>query len=314
MADRDLAVRPVAVVGPTAGGKSDLALDLAEHLGGEIVNIDAMQQYRGMDIGTAKVPVAQRRGIPHHQIDVLEVTEVATVARYQAAATADVERLLAAGRVPVIVGGSMMYIQGLLDGWSFPETDPDVRRRYEDELEALGVAHLHRRLGEVDPAAAASILPTDGRRIVRALEVVEITGRPFAASAPTIGEPRWGTTILALDRDTAELDGRIRERTRAMFADGLVDEVVHLREHGLAHGRTASRAIGYVQVLAALAGEYDMAAAEELTFIGTRRYVRRQRSWFRRDHRIRWLDAGEPALRDSALSAIGDTDPPRTLE
>ncbi|MET9200781.1 isopentenyl transferase family protein, partial [Gordonia sp. NPDC003585] len=140
------ATRPIAVVGPTAGGKSELALDLAERLGGEIVNIDAMQQYRGMDIGTAKVPIDQRRGITHHQIDVLDVTEVATVARYQAAATADVQRLLAAGRVPVIVGGSMMYIQGLLDGWSFPETDPDVRRRYEDELAAVGVAEMHRRL------------------------------------------------------------------------------------------------------------------------------------------------------------------------
>lgn len=298
------ATRPIAVVGPTAGGKSELALDLAERLGGEIVNIDAMQQYRGMDIGTAKVPIDQRRGITHHQIDVLDVTEVATVARYQAAATADVERLLAAGRVPVIVGGSMMYIQGLLDGWSFPETDPDVRRRYEDELAAVGVAEMHRRLRAVDPAAAASILPTDGRRIVRALEVVELTGRPFAASAPQIGEPRWGTRIIALDRDTAELDDRIRERTRQMFADGLVDEVRELMRHGLVEGRTASRAIGYVQVLAALAGEYDLETAEELTFVGTRRYVRRQRSWFRRDHRIVWLDASAPDLADRALDTV----------
>ncbi|MGP3705627.1 tRNA (adenosine(37)-N6)-dimethylallyltransferase MiaA [Gordonia paraffinivorans] len=296
-------MRPIAVVGPTACGKSDLALDLAERLGGEIVNIDAMQQYRGMDIGTAKVPEAERRGIPHHQIDVLDVTEVATVARYQQAATADVERLLAAGRVPVIVGGSMMYIQGLLDNWQFPATDPLVRARYEEMLAERGVAAMHELLKEVDPAAASTILPTDGRRIVRALEVVELTGRPFAASQPQIGEPRWGTVILALDRDTAELDERIRLRTRLMFSTGLVDEVEALCEKGLRDGRTASQAIGYKQVLAALDGEYDLDQAEELTFIGTRRYVRRQRSWFRRDHRAIWLDAGAPGLLDRALEA-----------
>ncbi|SDU35948.1 tRNA (adenosine(37)-N6)-dimethylallyltransferase MiaA [Gordonia westfalica] len=296
--------RPIIVVGPTACGKSDLALDLAERLGGEIINIDAMQQYRGMDIGTAKVPVDERRGIAHHQIDVLDVTEVATVARYQQAATADVERLLAAGRVPVIVGGSMMYIQGLLDNWQFPATDPEVRGRYEEMLAERGVAEMHRLLASVDPAAAATILDTDGRRIVRALEVVELTGRPFAASQPTIGEPRWGTAILALDRETAELDDRIARRTRLMFSTGLVDEVEALCAYGLREGRTASQAIGYKQVLAALDGEYDLAQAEELTFIGTRRYVRRQRSWFRRDHRAVWLDAAAPDLADRALAAV----------
>ncbi|MCR5976264.1 tRNA (adenosine(37)-N6)-dimethylallyltransferase MiaA [Gordonia jinghuaiqii] len=301
--------RPIAVVGPTAGGKSDLALDLAERLGGEIINIDAMQQYRGMDIGTAKVPVEERRGIAHHQLDVLEVTEVATVARYQVAARADVERLLAAGRVPVIVGGSMMYIQGLLDDWQFPATDPTVRGKYEAMLAERGVGEMHRLLGGVDPAAAATILDTDARRIVRALEVVELTGAPFAASAPTIGEPRWGTVILALDREVDELDERIRRRTRVMFGSGFADEVEALCERGLRDGRTASQAIGYKQVLAALDGEYDMAQAEELTFIGTRRYVRRQRSWFRRDHRAIWLDAGAPGLLDRALHAVGGTAP-----
>ncbi len=297
---------PVAVVGPTAVGKSDLALDLAEALDGEIVNIDAMQQYRGMDIGTAKLPPAQRRGIPHHQIDVLDVTETATVAQYQVAATADIERLRAAGRTPVIVGGSMLYIQGLLDDWRFPATDPQVRARYEALLTEIGVGALHRRLAEVDPAAAAAILDTDGRRIVRALEVVEITGQPFAASAPVIGEPRWGTRILALDRETAELDERIARRTRAMFADGLVDEVAALAEIGLRDGVTARRAIGYAQVLAALDGEYDLAHAEELTFIGTRRYVRRQRRWFRRDHRLIWLDAAAGDLTARAVAALAD--------
>lgn len=297
-------VTPIAVVGPTATGKSDLALDLAERLGGEIVNIDAMQQYRGMDIGTAKLPREERRGIPHHQLDVLEVTESATVARYQKAASADIERLLDAGRTPVIVGGSMMYVQGLLDDWRFPATDPAVRARFEAMLDDIGVAALHRHLASVDPAAASSILDTDSRRIVRALEVVELTGEPFAASAPTIGEPRWGTKILALDRDTADLDERIALRTRLMFSNGLVDEVAALAEVGLRDGVTARRAIGYAQTLDALDGEHDLATAEELTFIGTRRYVRRQRSWFRRDHRIHWLDAAAPALTDAALAAL----------
>ncbi|AFA73148.1 tRNA dimethylallyltransferase MiaA [Gordonia polyisoprenivorans VH2] len=295
---------PVAVVGPTAVGKSDLALDLAEALDGEIVNIDAMQQYRGMDIGTAKLTLAQRRGITHHQIDVLDVTEIATVARYQAAATRDIEELLAAGRTPVIVGGSMLYIQGLLDDWKFPATDPQVRARYEEMLAQIGVAALHRRLAEVDPAAAESILDTDGRRIVRALEVVELTGEPFAASAPKIGEARWGTRILALDRETADLDERIAARTAEMFANGLVDEVARLAENGLREGRTARRAIGYAQTLAALDGEYDLDRAVELTVIGTRRYVRRQRSWFRRDHRIVWLDAAATDLTDRALATL----------
>jgi tRNA dimethylallyltransferase len=297
-------VVPVAVVGPTAVGKSDLALDLAEELGGEIVNIDAMQQYHGMDIGTAKLPPEERRGITHHQIDVLDVTEVATVARYQAAASQDVETLLAAGRTPVIVGGSMLYIQGLLDDWKFPATDPEVRARYEALLAEIGVGALHRRLAEVDPAAAASILDTDGRRIVRALEVVELTGEPFAASAPQIGEPRWATRILALDRDTADLDDRIRARTAAMFAGGLVDEVRALADCGLREGRTARRAIGYAQVLDALDGDGDLDRAEELTVIGTRRYVLRQRSWFRRDHRIVWLDAAADDLTARALATL----------
>ena len=295
---------PVAIVGPTASGKSALGLDIAERLGGEIVNVDAMAQYRGMDIGTAKPPVAERRGITHHQFDVLEVTETATVARYQAAARADIERLRAAGITPVIVGGSMLYVQALLDDWSFPATDPQVRGRYERRLAEVGVAAMHRLLAGVDPQAAATILDTDGRRIVRALEVVELTGKPFAASAPTIGEPRWGTVILAVDRDTAALDERIASRTGQMFADGLVAEVDALCEVGLREGVTAPRAIGYAQVLDYLDGTIGLDEAQELTFIGTRRYVRRQRSWFRRDHRITWLDGADPDLLSNAMRVI----------
>lgn len=297
--------RPLAIVGPTGTGKSDLALALAEALGAEIaaevVNADAMQLYRGMDIGTAKLPVDQRRGVPHHQLDVLDVTETATVARYQQAAAADVEAIAARGALPIVVGGSMLYVQSLLDDWSFPATDPAVRARWEHRLAEVGVAALHAELARVDAAAAASILPTDGRRIVRALEVVELTGEPFAASAPRIGLPRWGTAIIGLDRDTAVLDERLARRTELMFDAGLVDEVAALLERGLRDGVTAARALGYAQVIADLDAGGDGSGAREPTFVGTRRYVRRQRSWFRRDHRISWLDGGDPAAVEHTL-------------
>lgn len=301
--------RPIAVIGPTGTGKSALALEVAERLGGEILNADAMQQYRGMDIGTAKLPVEDRRGIPHHQLDVLDITETATVARYQQAAVADVEAIMERGHVPVIVGGSMLYIQSLLDDWAFPATDPQVRARWEQRLAEVGVGALHAELAARDPAAAASILPTDGRRIVRALEVVELTGQPFAASAPRIGAPRWNTMIIGLDWDTAILDERLAARTDAMFEDGLVDEVRTLLDCGLRDGVTAARALGYAQVIDALdAGgtAEQIAEAHELTFIGTRRYVRRQRSWFRRDHRVWWLDGAGSGLADEVIARWRD--------
>jgi tRNA dimethylallyltransferase len=197
----------------------------------------------------------------------------------------------------------MLYIQSLLDDWSFPTTDPSVRAKWEQRLAEIGVDRLHGELATRDPAAAASILPTDGRRIVRALEVVELTGQPFAASAPTIGTPRWDTVIVGLDCGTELLDERLARRTDTMFADGLVDEVVTLLGRGLRDGVTASRALGYAQVIADLDAGGDGEAAREPTFIGTRRYVRRQRSWFRRDHRIKWLDASAPDNADEALRA-----------
>ncbi|KAJ7005393.1 tRNA (adenosine(37)-N6)-dimethylallyltransferase MiaA [Mycobacterium sp. 050128] len=305
-------MRPLAIIGPTGTGKSQLALDVVEHLSGEvgaeIVNADAMQFYRGMDIGTAKLPVDERRGIPHHQLDVLNVTQTATVARYQRAAAADIEAIAARGAVPVIVGGSMLYVQSLLDDWTFPATDPAVRARWEQRLAEVGVGVLHAELARRDPAAAAAILPTDGRRTVRALEVVELTGQPFAASAPRIGAPRWGTAIVGLDCETTLLDERLARRTDTMFSQGLVDEVRALLLEGLRDGVTASRALGYAQVLAALDAD-DPAAlrdAQELTFVGTRRYVRRQRSWFRRDHRVHWVDVGAATESDRAR-VIADT-------
>jgi tRNA dimethylallyltransferase len=307
-------VRPLAIIGPTGTGKSQLALDFAERverltggIGAEIVNADAMQLYRGMDIGTAKLPVEQRRGIAHHQLDVLDVTETATVARYQRDAAADVEAIAARGAVPIIVGGSMLYIQSLLDDWSFPATDPAVRARWEQRLAEVGVGRLHAELARRDPAAAASILPTDARRTVRALEVVELTGQPFAASAPRIGAPRWDTAIVGLDCDTAILDERLARRTDLMFDQGLVGEVTALLDGGLREGVTAARALGYAQVIAALdAGGATGPSADQLrdareqTYVGTRRYVRRQRSWFRRDHRVRWLDVGASTPPESA--------------
>jgi len=298
-----VSARPIAVIGPTGTGKSALALDLAERLGGEIVNADAMQLYRGMDIGTAKLPPAQRRGIPHHQLDVLDVTETATVARYQQAAAADVEDIAARGAVPIVVGGSMLYLQSLLDDWAFPATDPTVRARWEARLAEVGVIALHAQLARVDADAARSILPTDGRRVVRALEVVELTGQPFAASAPVIGAaPRWDTAIIGLDWDTVALDERLAARTDAMFDGGLVDEVRGLLAVGLRNGVTASRALGYAQVLADLDAGGDGREAQEPTFIGTRRYVRRQRSWFRRDHRVHWLDGAGADLLGEAVA------------
>jgi tRNA dimethylallyltransferase len=305
-------VRPLAIIGPTGTGKSQLALDFAERverLGhrAEIVNADAMQLYRGMDIGTAKLPVAQRRGIPHHQLDVLGITETATVARYQRDAAADIEAIAARGALPIVVGGSMLYLQSLLDDWTFPATDPAVRARWEQRLAEVGVGMLHAELARRDPAAAAAILPTDGRRTVRALEVVELTGQPFAASAPRIGAPRWDIAIVGLDCETTILDERLTRRTDQMFEDGLVDEVHALSGQGLREGVTASRALGYAQVLAALdaGGGADLLDdAREQTFVGTRRYVRRQRSWFRRDHRVHWLDsAARDHLVDEAVLA-----------
>ncbi|MGI9126496.1 MAG: tRNA (adenosine(37)-N6)-dimethylallyltransferase MiaA [Mycobacterium sp.] len=300
-------MRPVAIVGPTGTGKSDLGIEIAARLGGEIVNADAMQQYRGMDIGTAKLKAAQRQGIPHHQLDVLDIGETATVARYQQAAVADIESISARGAVPVIVGGSMMYIQALLDDWAFPATDPTVRARWEGRLADVGTSALHAELNRRDPAAAAAILTTDGRRIVRALEVIELTGRPFAASAPTIGAPRWDTVIIGLDWDTEVLDTRLAQRTDTMFQTGLVEEVRALLDRGLRGGVTAARALGYAQVIEALdagGSPADLDRARELTFIGTRRYVRRQRSWFRRDHRIHWLDAAAGNLADAVTRIL----------
>lgn len=299
---------PIAVVGPTASGKSALGLGLAEALGGEVVNVDSMQLYRGMDIGTAKLPVSQRRGIPHHQLDVLEVTEKASVARYQREAIRDVEDILARGKTPILVGGSMLYVQSLIDDWQFPPTDPTVRARLEAELADIGIDAMHERLRQVDPQAANKIEDKDPRRTVRALEVIELTGQPFQASQPPKdAAPRWGTRILGLKTEAEWLNPRIQQRTQEMFNSGLIEEVEYLKTQGLKAQSTAGLAIGYAQVLDYLDPHGDIQTVDEaceLTTIATRRYVRRQRSWFKRDPRTTWLDAREDTL-PLALDLLG---------
>lgn len=298
-------MRPIAVVGPTASGKSALGLALAHKLGGEVVNVDSMQLYRGMDIGTAKLSPAEREGIPHHQLDVWDVTETASVARYQQAALRDIEDIMSRGKTPILVGGSMLYAQALVDDWQFPPTDPQVRAKYEARRADIGTDALHAELARVDPAAAAIIEDKDPRRTVRALEVIELTGKPFKASQPPKnGPPRWGTKLLGLRTESEWLNPRIEKRTRLMFEQGLVEEVERLQDKGLVADSTAGRAIGYAQVLQAQRGELTWEDAVERTITGTRRYVRRQRSWFNRDKRITWLDAAGDTTAQ-ALYALG---------
>ncbi len=283
----------IAVVGATATGKSALAIELARALDGEIVNADSMQLYQGMDIGTAKEPAAAWQGVPHHLLDIWPVTQAANVADYAKLARAAIEEIMARGRVPILAGGSGLYVRAALDDLDFPGTDAGTRARLEDELAGLGPAALHARLAGLDPAAAAAILPSNGRRIVRALEVIEISGRPFAATMPGYQQNRPAVQIgLTLPRP--ELDQRITARVDRMWQAGLEAEVRSLAARGLREGRTASRALGYQQLLRYLDGEWTLAEARRQTIKATRRFARRQESWFRRDPRVRWLDAAQP--------------------
>jgi tRNA dimethylallyltransferase len=293
----------VAVVGATASGKSGLALDLAQRLDGEVVNADAMQLYRGMDIGTAKLPVQERRGIAHHQLDVLDVREEASVAAYQRSARADLEAILARGRVPIVAGGSGLYVRAALDRLEIPPTDPAVRAAWASRLEDEGVAALFARLADADPAAARAIEPNNGRRIVRALEVIELTGRPFSATMPRREHLR-PTVLIGLTVPRPTLDQRIAERVHRMWEQGLLDEVRGLDAQGLREGRTASKALGYSQALAALDGAMSPVEAQEATITATRRFARRQESWFRPDPRVCWLPHDDPRLIDRALELV----------
>ncbi|MGN6176588.1 MAG: tRNA (adenosine(37)-N6)-dimethylallyltransferase MiaA [Streptosporangiaceae bacterium] len=306
--------RVIAVVGPTAAGKSELSLRLAQALGGEVINADSMQLYAGMDIGTAKLSPAQRRGVPHHLLDIWDVRQPASVATYQRLARETIADICARGRVPVLAGGSGLYLRAALDNLEFPGTDPAVRDRLEAELATAGAGALHARLAALDPAAAAAILPSNGRRIVRALEVIEVACRPFAAVLPEY-KSRYPVVQIGLRVDRAQLDRRIAERTARMWREGLVGEVAALERAGLREGRTASRALGYAQVLRFLARDCTEDEARAQTVLATRRFARRQDAWFRRDPRVVWLAAGTEdtgALLGQALAVCGthpDTGP-----
>lgn len=305
------APRVIAVVGPTAAGKSDLGVFLARRLGGEVINADSMQLYRGMDIGTAKLTPAERGGVPHHLLDIWDVTVAASVAEYQRLARARIDALLAEGRWPVLVGGSGLYVRGAVDKMEFPGTDPAVRARLEEELTLRGSGALHARLAMADPGAAQAILPSNGRRIVRALEVIEITGKPFTANLPG-HDSVYDTLQIGVDVARPELDERIARRVDRMWEAGLVDEVRTLEAHGLRAGRTASRALGYQQVLAALAGECTEDEARAETVRATKRFARRQDSWFRRDPRVHWLSGAAADLTELPELALALLERPVT--
>ncbi|WP_329479451.1 tRNA (adenosine(37)-N6)-dimethylallyltransferase MiaA [Kribbella sp. NBC_01484] len=296
----------VAVVGPTAAGKSDLSVALCKRLGGEVVNADAMQVYRGMDIGTAKISTTERDGVPHHLLDILDVTETATVAEFQQLARQAIDDCINRGKVPVLAGGSALYIRAILDDFVFPGTDPTVRARLEAELADKGSRALHEKLTQIDPKAAEQILPSNGRRIVRALEVVEITGGPYVATLPEHRYVYPGAVQLGLDVPRPELDERIGRRVDRMFDAGFADEVRGLLNKGLIEGKTANRALGYSQVIALLNGEIDEVEARERTAQATRRFARRQDSWFRKDQRISWLPYDAPDLLEKALEVIAE--------
>lgn len=302
----------VSLVGPTAVGKSAVAIELAQALGAEVVNADAFQVYRGMDIGTAKVPVHQRAGVPHHLLDILDVTDDLSVAAFQAVGRAVLAELGRVQRPAIVVGGSGLYVRALLDDLRFPGTDPSIRRRIEARLDLEGAAALHAELGERDPAAAAAILPSNGRRIVRALEVIELTGQPFAAELPRSGPTLVPHVSIGLDVPPDVLDDRIERRVVEMFDAGLVEEVRALLPQGIRAGRTASRALGYSQVLALLDGDLTREGAVADTILATRRFARRQRRWFARDPRTVWLSADDPSSTASRiLDRLGGL--PRTL-
>jgi tRNA dimethylallyltransferase len=297
----------VAIVGPTASGKSEVAIEVALRLGAEVVNADAFQVYRGMDIGTAKVPMAERRGVPHHLFDILDVTDDLSVAQFQEQGRAVLHELARRGIAAVVVGGSGLYVRALLDDLRFPGSDPGIRARWESTLAEIGPVALHGVLAGRDPAAAAHILPTNGRRIVRALEVGELTGEPFIAQLPADGPALVPHISVGLDLDRDLLDDRIRTRVARMFAQGLVDEVRGLLTQGLREGRTARRALGYPQVIDLLDTRIDRVRAEDEIVLGTRRFARRQQRWFHRDPRTNWREAtAPPSSTASQIAALMD--------
>ena len=295
-------MKVIAIVGPTAVGKTALSLDIAEKFSAEIINADAMQIYKGMDIGTAKLPLSQRRGIIHHQIDVLDPIDEANVSQYQKQTREIINDLLNRKVQPMLVGGSGLYVNSVLEDLEFPGTNLEVRSKYEEILDEQGVEVLYEMLEEIDPNAAKNILPSNARKIVRALEVNEFTGKAFNAKLPE-PSPIFSDVRIALDMPRDLLDKRISDRVHQMFEDGFVDEVKSL-EKNLRLGKTAFRALGYSQVLSLLAGEITEDEAITLTINATKKFARRQLSWFRRDPLIHWLDATSPNLFEESLRLI----------
>ena len=283
----------IVICGPTATGKSDLALEVAHEIGGEIINADSMQLYRGMDIGTAKLSRQEQQGRPHHLLDILDVSQDASVAQYQSLARSAIDEIRSRGKAAILVGGTGLYIKAVIDEMNFPETDPDLRSRLEAEASDFGTAHLYSRLQTLDPSAAAAIEPANTRRIIRALEVIEVTGQSYSANLPSDTSLRYPDALhIGLAMERVNLAPRIEARVHRMWQRGLVAEVEQLIASGLLLGTTAQRAIGYAQVLAMKRGEIaeDRAIAE--TIVATRQYVRRQETWFKRDLRIQWIAEG----------------------
>ena len=293
----------VIIAGPTATGKSETALQIAKEIGAEIVNADSMQVYKGMDIGTAKLPIAAREGIAHHLLDQVEVTEEVNVSWYQNAAREIIDKLLEEKSV-IVVGGTGLYIKAILDDLNFPETDEAVREELNKLAEKIGANALHERLAKLDPAAAVAIPKENVRRVVRALEVIEITGKPFTANLPREGSSKYPKALqygLELDRD--QLDARIDARVEGMWKQGFIDEVKSLIKKGLLTGKTARQAIGYSQIINFLEGQTSESDAKELTKVATRQYARRQETWFKRDERIKWM-ASDSNRTNAILSDI----------
>lgn len=290
-------MKTIVICGATATGKSDLAVDLAKEIGAEIINADSMQIYRGMDIGTAKLSVEKRQGIPHHLLDVLDVNQDATVAWYQELARKAVTEIHGAGKHAIIVGGTGLYIKSILDDLNFPDTDAQVRQRLTEEAKLFGIVNLFERLIQLDPAAAAAIDIKNERRVIRALEVIEITGKPFTANLPREDSSRYPDAMqFGLVMDRAELGARVEARIDRMWECGFVSEVDSLISLGINQATTARRALGYAQIIAMRDGEISEPAAIEDTKRATRQYVRRQETWFSRDARINWISPLQPRL------------------
>lgn len=289
----------IAVVGPTGSGKSDLAVNLALRLGGEVINADAMQFYRGMDIGTAKITLAERRGVPHHLLDTLDITQESSVSDFQEQARALIADIHSRGGRAILVGGSGLYVRAALDVLEFPGTDPSVRARLEEELAARGSSAMLEQLRGVDPTSAARL--SDARRIIRALEVYELTGRPFSSFMPQREHFQPAVQVgLGVDREV--LRERLATRVHGMVDRGLLEEVRQLDARGLRSGKTASRALGYSQFLKVIDGGATVEQAAEETIVATRQFARRQLTWFRADPRIQWLDWQDPDLVEKAVA------------